>query len=337
MYSIYCSTLANKGEGWSFAKPSNVVLTKTMMTSVLKNINRNLRKLFYWQWHIGFVNKPISSFLTEPQQVLDVTWMPAPSRTRFHADPFAIWRDGKLHLFYEEFDFLSQKGWLVTRYWNGKKFSEPQTLMKDAWHYSYPFLLQNGEDLFCIPETNEIGAADLWKCEEFPLKWKKISTLVSGRSLVDSTIFYHDNTWWLLASDNDDDVNSKLFIWYADDLTGPWKPHPQAPAKVDITSSRPAGSVFLHDGQLYRPAQDCARIYGGRVVLNRIVTLNKNEFKEETCSLVEAKAPFDAFHTLSACGNITFIDCAKKRFLLATPELFFKRIASFFRRRICAY
>src|SRR5213596_456309 len=55
---------------------------------------------------------------------------------------------------------------------------------------------------------------------------------------------------------------------------GPWRPHPGNPVKVDVRSSRPAGGPFLFGGNLYRPAQDCSRTYGGGITINRVTHLS---------------------------------------------------------------
>jgi len=68
----------------------------------------------------------------------------------------------------------------------------------------------------------------------------------------------------LFFTDADDGPLTKLRVWFADDLLGSWCPHPGNPVKPDIRSARPAGTPFVHDGALYRPAQDCSRTYGAR-------------------------------------------------------------------------
>ncbi len=45
-------------------------------------------------------------------------------------------------------------------------------------------------------------------------------------------------------------------------LEGPWEPHRRNPVKCDVRGSRPAGTPFVHGGELYRPAQDGSKRYG---------------------------------------------------------------------------
>ena len=100
----------------------------------------------------------------------------------------------------------------------------------------------------------------------------------------------------------------------------PWFPHSKQPVKTDIQSSRPGGTPFIHEGKLYRPAQDCSRVYGGRVVINQITALSPNDFEEKTAAIVEPDkhGPYpDGLHTLSALGDITLVDSKREKFILA--------------------
>src|SRR5207253_8229013 len=51
------------------------------------------------------------------------------------------------------------------------------------------------------------------------------------------------------------DLDDELHLFHAERLTGDWQPHPRNPVKSDARSARPAGSLFVRDGALYRPAQ----------------------------------------------------------------------------------
>ncbi len=55
----------------------------------------------------------------------------------------------------------------------------------------------------------------------------------------------------------------------ADDLLGPWKPHPQNPVKKDAIGARMAGRIIVSDGKMYRFGMDCGKTYGHKVGLSR--------------------------------------------------------------------
>ena len=59
------------------------------------------------------------------------------------------------------------------------------------------------------------------------------------------------------------------------------------PVVSDVRSARPAGRIFLRDGHLIRPAQDCSRAYGWRLVFNRIEVLSPTDYRESPISAIE--------------------------------------------------
>src|SRR5213593_4420246 len=185
-------------------------------------------------------------------------------------------------------------------------------------HASYPYLVVDRGEIYCIPETNESREIGLHRAVDFPTRWEKVGTLVSGVAALDPTVFRHEGRWWLTCTDRDVGENMPLFVWHARNLEGPWEPHALNPVKADIRSSRPAGTPFVHGANLYRPAQDCSRMYGGGIVINRVVRLTPTEFAEEPAATVEpfSESPFpDGIHTLSGVGDITLIDSKRHRFI----------------------
>jgi hypothetical protein len=190
---------------------------------------------------------------------------------------------------------------------------------------SYPYMIEYKGNIYCIPETFEAREVALYRAEEFPVKWMKVATLINDTMAVDSTVFHHDGYWWLMcASAVEGAYCADLFLWYSKDLFGPWAPHPANPVKSDVRSARPAGTPFVHQGFLYRSGQDCSRTYGGRIVINRVLTLTPTAFKEEPVAVVELDpdGPYpDGPHMLSAAGEFTLID--GKRYIFVPAE--FKR------------
>jgi hypothetical protein len=166
--------------------------------------------------------------------------------------------------------------------------------------------------MLCIPEMHQASEIALYEAARFPERWVKIADLIRGLPIVDATLFRVGTLWWLAGSEpTAKGTTCELHLWYADDIIGPWQAHAANPVKVDVRSARPAGTPFFKDGVLYRPAQDCSRTYGGRVVINRVVTLTPTEFQETPAAAVEPdpSGPYPAgLHTLSSAGSGTLID-----------------------------
>src|SRR5262249_19802039 len=117
-------------------------------------------------------------------------------------------------------------------------------------------------------------------------EWSPAAQIIENFAAVDPTLFEYEGRWWLFCSKEGDCVDSKLYLWHAPDPFGPWEPHTANPVKCDVRSARPAGRPFFFEGNLYRPAQDSCRAYGGAIVINRVTCLNMREYQEEPAAAI---------------------------------------------------
>ena len=73
--------------------------------------------------------------------------------------------------------------------------------------------------------------------------------------LVDSTILFHKNKWWLFTNIADPEGTSphnELYLFSSDNLLSHnWKSHPMNPVISDVKRARPAGKIIEHKGILY--------------------------------------------------------------------------------------
>ena len=263
------------------------------------------------QWNIGIVHEPIDTFL-QPDAKPEIHWFPNPKKSRSLADPFGIARSSEITVLCEDFDYRSRKGVISSIELVDRSFSSrPKPAIDLPFHISYPYLFEHQGEVYCIPETYRAREISLYKAQEFPHTWTKIGTIVQNIAGIDPTVFQYEGLWWLTCTDHQQGSSLSLFIWYAPGLLGPWEPHAANPVKTDIRSARPAGTPFMHKDYLYRPAQDCSKTYGGRIVLNRVTQLTPTAFKEEPAGVIEpdVNSPFPhGRHTVSSVGNFTIVD-----------------------------
>jgi hypothetical protein len=292
--------------------------------TVARRFRSLLKDLFaHEQWNIGLIRAPIHAVLSGVHR-LHIEWFDAPLRHEFVADPFGVMRDGKLTVLCEYLDQRNPRGVIVASDERGSAASRTAVQIgpEIPVHLSYPYLLEVDGKLLCVPETHEAREVALYELVEFPSRWRKVAVLLRDQPFVDATPFFFDGLWWLAASEvASKGKNSELHLWWAPKLEGPWTPHAQNPVKVDVRSARPGGTPFVHEGFLYRPAQDCAATYGRRIVINRVLELTPDEFREEVATAVEPDraGPCPAgVHTLSAVGDYTLID--GKRVLFVPQE-----------------
>lgn len=279
------------------------------------------------QWNIGLVHEPIDTFL-DPSAVPEIDWFPAVTKRGFLSDPFGVSVAGQISVIFEYFDYKRARGTISSidmRDWTSPAEFKP--VLDVGSHMSYPYLLEHEDAIYCIPETASNREVALYRAGDFPTQWLKTAVLVDGLAAVDTTLFNHDGRWWLMCTDNDNHPDMNLLIWHARRLEGPWVAHEGNPVKTDVRSSRPAGTPFVHLGELYRPAQDCSKTYGGQIVINRVTRLTPHQFSEEAVATVapSADSPFSqGRHTLSAVDGVTLIDGHRFMFVGAAAGHFLR-------------
>jgi len=266
-------------------------------------------------WNIGVIEQPIEELVHPHHARKPIRWLPTPPPGEFVADPFGLVRDGKLTVFCEHLDYGGDAIGTIAAI---QPFSAaPLIPIKigpvPRVHLSYPQVFEHEGRLLCIPETQGAREVALYELQRFPDEWNKVATLIPDCMIVDATLFRHGEWWWLAGASDPGGAHlgADLHLWYATDIRGPWTPHASNPVKTDVSSARPAGTPFVSEGVLYRPAQDSAQTYGARVVINRIVALTPTTFREEPASFVapEAGGAYpDGLHTLSGAGDVTLVD-----------------------------
>jgi hypothetical protein len=287
------------------------------------------------QWNVGRIDRPISSFLNSAGAP-PVHWLKSPRRSEYFADPFGAWREGRLTILYEHFSYRSNRG-TIAAIESAQNADTPHVGAQPvatavrigpqpAVHLSYPYLFEAQNRLLCVPESYEAAEVGLYELERFPDRWSKVANLLEATHVVDASVFQHDGRWWLAGSEpTHKGASCELNLWYAAAPSGPWQPHPGNPVKIDVRSARPGGTPFHAEGVLYRPAQDCTRTYGDRIIINRVVTLTTTAFCEVPAATVEPDptGPYPAgLHTLSSVGNSTLIDA--KRVIFSPAQ--FRRV-----------
>jgi hypothetical protein len=260
-------------------------------------------------WNIGVVPGPPAALLNGMDRG-PVEWLPR--RTDgYVADPFVVQVGETRHLFCEEYRYESGRGAIGHLDLSAEPTAAPEIVLELPVHASYPCVVEDGDEIFLVPETSAAGEVALYGADDFPRGWRKVATLLEGVPGVDPTVFRHEGRWWLFATRLDAGPHHRLHAWHAERLRGPWREHAANPIKIDVRSARPGGLPFVADGELYRPAQDCSESYGGRLVINRVTALTPERFSEEAVAVAEpdCREPFGgALHTVAGCGGLTLID-----------------------------
>lgn len=288
-------------------------------------------------WRCGVVRCDMASIIRRGSlDDLPITWIPGTAGLRYLADPFALWRDEKLHIFAEDFSYRDGIGRInVTVMDRNLAIIEQRLVLRENWHLSYPFVWFTGDDAWLMPEANEGGLLRVYRATDFPFGWEPAHDIVLDCVPIDASLLHHNYLWWLFYAPAGPagDRLTKLHAAWAPRLAGPWHPHPGNPVLVDPDGVRPGGSPIVVDGLPYLPLQRCTESYGSGLRILRIDHLAPARFRGTITAEISAPpaaSPYvDGCHTLSAAGPVTLIDVKQTRFSLAAigawPERTFRR------------
>ena len=242
-----------------------------------------------------------------------------PPADHFWADPFMV-SDGQggHYCFVEELPARTQRGRIavvhVDRLGNAQA---ARTILEEPWHLSYPFVFEHSGQWYMVPESSANRSVDLYRCDEWPWRWRRVATLLQGVRLADATLHHDGERWWMFGTHGQVGASmyDELNLYHAPDLFGPWQAHRLNPVKVDARSARPAGALFKAGGQWARPTQDCSAVYGGAVVINRLMRLDESGFEEVSVAKlsVESLPAGLPVHTLNTSGATACIDLLRQR------------------------
>ncbi len=271
-------------------------------------------------WRVGW-RRCDGRDLVDSRHLGGTAWRDLPDDgLRFYADPFPIAHDGGCVLFVE--DYIHARGKAVisaVRFGADGPLGTPVPVLEEDHHLSYPFVFARDGAHWMVPESCANGTVDLYRATDFPGRWVKHSTLVSGIAASDATLFERDGVWWMFATVRHAEAaaplghgcySDALHLWSAPDFRGPWRPHARNPVLVDIASARPAGRVVDRAGKLVRPVQDCSGGYGKALALARIDRLDGEGYAQtvETTLGSGVDWPGTRLHTWNEAAGFEFID-----------------------------
>lgn len=262
------------------------------------------------EWNIGVLYQPVKNLLDEVHN-LNVRWLPAPAPGSSRSQPFGILDEqDQLILLYRKQDHRTgPSGIHRLRPKRDNTLKRSRNVLSSRSDLAYPFIIRSGERTYVVPDGGPEGRVDLYQSDDLLGTLDHVTTLLDV-PLVAPTLVKHDGLWWLFGT-LPPLSDTELFLYHSEMLEGPYTPHPMNPVKVDVRSARPAGTFFMHEGVLYRPAQDNSGAPGGRIALNRVVRLDTRGFREEVVKFI-GPFPGTAWNkgtgTLAAVGNVTLVD-----------------------------
>jgi hypothetical protein len=237
---------------------------------------------------------------------------------RFYADPFVLRRDGAFHVFVEEYPYSRGKGvisWFTID--DAGRASTPRIVLERPYHLSYPFVFEQGNHVYMIPETRSARRVEIYRADPFPYRWTFERIMLDDIEATDATLVANCGRLWLFASVAEPDTSTwdSLCLYSSDKLFGEWRAHPGNPVLVDAGAARPAGAMVRKKGRLWRVAQDCTRHYGGGLAFCMIDRLNDEDYAQRVVKVLAPPPSIGAsgVHTLNCADALEVFDVIVSR------------------------
>ena len=272
-----------------------------------------LRKAFIGgEWAVGYKKLGTSQYSIVP---VDNGWI---------ADPFLFENNGEHFLFVEY--VKKDKGEIAYYKFINDKPVFQKVIISETYHLSYPCIFTYNNAIYMIPESADNYSIDLYKAIDFPEKWEKKCQLIKGK-FYDSTYLNYDGNNFIFSYTHVNGKYSLCVFLLENDLQGVTQ---IAEKTYNKNIGRPAGAVFLENGKLMRPAQDCSRKYGERVLINSIIALEHDKYIEQTektiCSS-DINKQYQRVHTYNRDTVYEVVDLFMEKVNLYRPIKLLKKIA----------
>jgi len=298
-----------------YTLPSNWEMLKFIFIITGRKTKFLLYKLiFFDQWILLFdLRDEFSRSLWRFKKII-------PPKDRFWADPHVVHENNNYYIFLEESLYNTKKGHISLIIMDNKgNYTKPEKVLDRPYHLSYPFIFSYKGDYYMIPETPSTKTIEVYKCIEFPRRWEFLKNLMENIQAADTTLLHYENKWWLftnIVENEGANMAEELFLFYSDNpLSERWISHPKNPIVSHINNGRPAGKIFEHEGNLFRPSQNSTNRYGYGLTFNKIINLDENNYQEKPVDSIEPKwdKNIKAVHTFNFERKLTIIDAQLRR------------------------
>jgi len=306
-----------------FRAPTNVQVFLFIVKIIANKIYYLHNKYFTYDfWKVGYIPKNIGEVLKNGINEKGVTWLNLEEYNSFLADPFLFPHNGKIGLAVEKYKYSEGVGTLAFYGGFPNDIKELYDFkLSEKHHLSFPNVFLDKNKLFCLPESND--AHQLFLYEKKKKGWNR-HNLMNQLKCIDPVLIKHNKKYWLFTTLKNADHYSDLYIYYSNELTGPWESHALNPVVTDVRSARPAGNIFSIEGKMYRPGQNYSIHKEGSISISEIIKLSEHEYEEK---IVKNLYPLqnsnfkDKIHTINSFGEYTIIDCAKIKKTLFNPTV----------------
>lgn len=204
---------------------------------------------------------------------------------RFFADPFVITHNDRTICFVEDYFYSDDKGRVSAIELTDHGYEFLGVVLEENFHLSYPFVFSDDSEIYMIPESSQAKQIRLYKCIEYPNKWKLHKVLMDNVRAADTSVIKIKGIWYMLTNICSAGIgmhSSELHIFYSEDIDSDiWRPLKCGnPVLFDARYCR-NGGLFNLGEKLIRVNQVQGKgTYGESFCLNEITHLSPEGYAE---------------------------------------------------------
>ena len=220
-------------------------------------------------WTIAYRKREEKTILEDtkrPFRIIRNTWR------YWAADPHLFEENGEVFVFAELYDRILRRGVIGYCRLTDNGYTPWRVALKMPFHLSYPHIFRQNDGIYMIPESYVGNEIAIYKAVQFPDQWEKIRVLQSDICAVDTTWITSGEQRWLLTYRLQKEQGD-LMLMSSDGKTS-WCIAENDPYV------RPAGPIFRHAEEQFRPAQNCEGAYGKALRFYKVEEVRDSQYRE---------------------------------------------------------
>ena len=238
-----------------------------------------------------------------------------PPFNAYWADPFLLYENDKIIIFFEEFILKKNKGRIrAIELTNQGVILNNKVIIEKNYHLSFPFILKYYNEIYIIPETSTENNIKLFKSQNSLFEWIDYGLIIDNMNAVDSVLFYNNGIWYLLTSeiggggkDNRGTVtlltNNSIFN------SNNWIKSNSNPVVLNPQCGRNAGAILSFQNKNFRLAQNSSIDYGRSISIMEIESIDFNSYKENLFNEIQPYGLLNTnIHTINSNNGYLCFD-----------------------------
>ena len=260
------------------------------------------KKIFSDRWELGIVENTLENILEgEP---LNVKWIINKDKSHWYADPFILdVTDDEIILLVEDMPTFPHKGVIsklvVSK--NTMEIIDKKVVLELPTHLSFPAILREKGNVYVYPENAHDNVLKIYKFIDDEL----ISPVILSNDQIWDSVITDLFGQRLLFTARNNDYYLDIYRWNCDTDMFEFLQS----IKSENKNSRMAGQLFVVNGKIYCPCQDCSQRYGGALIIKEVnfdgMTFSFTPVRRLTSTHPTLK---EGLHTINSYKDIVVID-----------------------------